>query len=86
MEIHEVIAQATAGALPEHRPSVEAAATGLLIPLGVQGVHDRVRLRVSGDRLKALHELLVDGDVVWVGAVERDGWRAMWIVEPWSLV
>ena len=37
-------------------------------------------------RLAAMHELLVDGEVVWVGAVERVGWRSTWLLQPWSLV
>lgn len=85
MTIAEAIARATEGTHPEHRVSVEASAMALLMALGVEGVRDRVRLSVVGERPDAVHELSVDGRAVWRGVSVRGRWVSTWIERPWTL-
>lgn len=83
--IGDALDRATAGAHRGYEESVRAAASALLMPLGIAGVHDRVTLRVSGDRPDVVHELLVDGRPAWRGAMERGRWSSTWLVAPDSL-
>ena len=63
------------------RISIEACAMALLVHLGIEAFPRRVvHARRTDDEGDVVHELLVDGELVWTGGRKRARWISDWRV------